>query len=132
MTNSSLIELYVEYGRESTDAPVIYHTALGYFVVSSILGHHVRLITSYIPSGLAPNLWVLLIGPSRITRKTTAMRLATNVIKAVNPAILMPASFTPEALYEMFNQLNEGDVVVWVKDELGGFFKSLEKGTCMV
>jgi hypothetical protein len=55
------------------------------------------------------------------------MRLATNVIKAVNPTILMPASFTPEALYELFNQLNEGDVVAWVKDELGGFFKSLEK-----
>jgi hypothetical protein len=124
---SSLIDLYVEYGRESTDAPVIYHIALGYFVVSSILGHHARLVTSYMPTGLMPNIWVLLIGPSRITRKTTAMRLAVNVIKAVNPAILMPASFTPEALYELFNQLSEGDVVVWVKDELGGFFKSLEK-----
>jgi len=95
--------------------------------VSSILGHHVRLINELYTVGIGANLWVLLIGPSRITRKTTAMRLATNVIKAVNPAILMPASFTPEALYEMFNQLNEGDVVVWVKDELGGFFKSLEK-----
>jgi len=124
---SSLIDTYVEYGRESTDAPIIYHTALGYFVVSSILGYHVRLVTSYMPSGLAPNLWVLLIGPSRITRKTTAMRLATNVIKAVNPSLLMPASFTPEALYEMFNELNEGDAVVWVKDEMGGFFKTLQK-----
>jgi hypothetical protein len=122
-----LIDLYVEYGKESTDAPVIYHKALGYFVVSSLLGRFVKIITSYSPTGLAPNLWILLIGPSRIARKTTAMRLAVNVVKSVEPALVMPASFTPEALYEMFNNMNPGDAVVWVKDELGGFFKSLEK-----
>lgn len=122
-----LIDLYIEYGHESTDAPTIYHKALGYFVVSSLLGRFVKIITSYSPTGLAPNLWVLLIGPSRIARKTTAMRLAVNVVKVVEPNLVMPASFTPEALYEMFNNMSSGDAVVWVKDELGGFFKTLEK-----
>jgi len=122
-----LIDLYVEYGQESTDAPLIYHKSLGYFVISSLLGRFTKIITSYSPHGLAPNLWVLIIGPSRIVRKTTAMRLAVNVIKSVEPSLVMPASFTPEALYEMFNQMNPNDAVVWVKDELGGFFKSLEK-----
>jgi hypothetical protein len=55
------------------------------------------------------------------------MRLGIDVIEAVAPNLIMPASFTPEALYELFNTLNPGDCVVWVKDELGGFFKSLEK-----
>ena len=55
------------------------------------------------------------------------MRLSVNVIKAIDQSLVIPASFTPEALYEMFNQMNPGDTAVWVKDELGGFFKSLEK-----
>jgi len=122
-----LVDLYIEYAAESTDAPAIYHRALGYFVVSSLLGRFVRIVTSYSPRGLAPNLWLMLIGPSRIARKTTAMELAVNVVRAVEPSLIMPASFTPEALYEMFNSLNPGDAVVWVKDEMGGFFKSLEK-----
>ena len=122
-----VIDDYVEYATKACDAPKIYHLAMGYFVVSSILGRFVRLITPYNRRGIAPNLWVLLIGPSRIVRKTTAMWLAEDLIKEVNPNILIPASFTPEALYEMFNQLNPGDTVVWVKDEMGGFFKSLEK-----
>ena len=124
---TDVIDLYIEYGQESTDAPLIYHKALAYLIASSLLGRFVKVITSYSPTGLAPNLWVLLIGPSRIARKTTAMRLAVNVIKAVEPTLVMPASFTPEALYEMFNNMNPGDAVVWVKDELGGFFKNLEK-----
>ena len=124
---SDLIDLYIEYGQESTDAPLIYHKALAYFITSSLLGRFVKIITSYAPGGLMPNLWVTLIGPSRIVRKTTAMNLAVNIIKNVEPELLIPASFTPEALYELFNNLNPGDAVVWVKDELGEFFKSLEK-----
>ena len=126
-TGSDLIDNYVEYATEVCDAPKIYHLAMGYFVVSSILGRAVRLVTPFARKGIAPNIWVLLMGPSRITRKSTAMRLGVEIIEAVAPQILIPASFTPEALYEMFNQLNPGDTVVWVKDELGGFFKSLEK-----
>jgi hypothetical protein len=124
---TDVIDDYVEYAAKACDAPKIYHLAMGYFVTSALLGRFVRLITPYNRRGIAPNLWVLLIGPSRIVRKTTAMWLAEDLIKEVNPNILIPASFTPEALYEMFNQLNPGDTVVWVKDEMGGFFKSLEK-----
>jgi len=122
-----LIDQYVEYAGESTDAPSIYHKALAYWVVSTVLGRHVRLVTSYAPSGLMPNLWVMLIGPSRIVRKSTAMRLAVSIVREVAPQLVRKASFTPEALYELCNELNPGDCLAWVKDEIGGFFKTLEK-----
>lgn len=123
----SLIDDYVDYATSATDAPPIYHKAVAYFVASSLLGRYVRIVTSYAPLGLMPNLWVILIGPSRITRKTTAMNLGTGIIEEVDANLLIPASFTPEALYEMLNNLRTGDAITWVKDEFGGFFKMLEK-----
>jgi hypothetical protein len=124
---TDLIDEYVDWASSSCDAPKIYHLACGYWVVSSLLGRYVRVVTSYAPEGLMPNLWVLLIGPSRIVRKTTAMRLAESIVKDVDEKLVMPASFTPEALYELFNNLQPGDAFSWVKDEFGGFFKMLEK-----
>jgi len=124
---SSLIDEYVKYASNSCDAPRIFHLACSYWIASTLVGRFARIVTSYAPRGLMPNIWALLIGPSRIVRKTTAMNLAEDIVESVEPKLLMPASFTPEALYELFNQLNEGDSVAWVKDELGGFFKMLEK-----
>ena len=125
--SDNLIDRYVTYASNSCDAPKIFHLACSYWVSSTLVGRFVRIVTSYAPKGLMPNLWVLLIGPSRIVRKTTAMGLAEDIVESVESKLLMPASFTPEALYELFNQLNEGDSVAWVKDELGGFFKMLQK-----
>jgi len=122
-----LIDQYVQYASESCDAPTIFHLATSYWIASTLVGRFVRIVTSYAPKGLMPNLWVLLIGPSRIVRKTTAMNLAEDIVENVDSKLLMPASFTPEALYELFNTLNEGDAVAWVKDEMGGFFKMLDK-----
>jgi DNA-nicking Smr family endonuclease len=124
---SDVIDMYIDYASESTDAPSIYHRVLAYWIVSTVLGRYVRVITSYAPMGIRPNIWVILIGPSRIVRKTTAMRLATNIVREIAPQLLRKASFTPEALYEMCNELNPGDCIAWVKDEIGGFFRSLEK-----
>jgi len=127
MSRKNLIDLYTEYASNACDAPRIFHLACSYWLASTLVGRYARIITSYAPKGLMPNLWVLLIGPSRIVRKTTAMNLAESIVDAVEPKLLMPASFTPEALYELFNGLDEGDSVAWVKDEMGGFFKTLEK-----
>jgi hypothetical protein len=124
---NDIIDAYVDYASSACDAPSIYHLACGYWIISSVLGRFVRVVTSYAPEGLMPNLWVLLIGPSRIARKTTAMKLAEGVVKQVDEKILMPASFTPEALYQLFNSVQEGDAFAWVKDEFGGFFQMLQK-----
>ncbi|MCW1309285.1 MAG: DUF3987 domain-containing protein [Candidatus Nanoarchaeia archaeon] len=122
-----LIDEFVEYGQSACDAPSIYFKAEGYFIVSTLLGRRQIIYTTYSPRGIRPNLWVLLMGPTRLTRKSTSMELAEDIIKQISPSILIPASFSPEGLYELFTGMNEGDAVAWVKDELGGFFKMLEK-----
>ncbi|MEM1672865.1 MAG: DUF3987 domain-containing protein, partial [Archaeoglobaceae archaeon] len=122
-----VIDMYISYASKSTDAPLIYHKAMGYLIVSILLGRYVRIYTTYNRQGIMPNMWVLLIGPSRIVRKTTAMNLGTSIIESIDENLIMPASFTPEALYEMFTGFSPGDALLWVKDEFGGFFKMLQK-----
>ncbi|MEM0385261.1 MAG: DUF3987 domain-containing protein [Nitrososphaeria archaeon] len=122
-----VIDMYISYASKSTDAPLIYHKAMGYLIVSILLGRYVRIYTTYNRQGIMPNIWVLLIGPSRIVRKTTAMNLGTSIVESIDENLIMPASFTPEALYEMFTGFSPGDALLWVKDEFGGFFKMLQK-----
>ncbi|MEM4534983.1 MAG: hypothetical protein QW764_02945 [Desulfurococcaceae archaeon] len=85
------------------------------------------MVTTYQPKGIKPNIWVILIGPSRIVRKTTSLNLGEDIIREVDEKVLMPASFSPEGLYDILNNMKRGDIGVWIKDEMGGFFRDLQK-----
>ena len=122
-----LIDEYFEYATEACDAPSIYHKAISYWIGSSLLGRFARIVTSYAPEGIAPNLWVLLIGPSRVVRKSTASDLGEGFVSKVEDKLVMPASFTPEGLYDLLNGVQPGTARAWIKDEMSGFFKSLQK-----
>ncbi|HDN17487.1 MAG TPA: DUF3987 domain-containing protein [Candidatus Bathyarchaeota archaeon] len=123
----NLIDIYTRYATTASDAPKIFHRACGYFLVSTLLGRYCVIPVSYNPQGLKPNIWVLLIGPSRIVRKTTALRLARDIIVRVEPEIMLPEEYTPEALYETLSSLQRGDAGCWIRDEFGSFFRSLNK-----
>jgi hypothetical protein len=69
----------------------------------------------------------MLIGPSRIVRKTTALSLGEKIVKEVDSNIILPSYFSPEGLIEYLSEAKDSKVVAWVRDEIGGFFKELEK-----
>lgn len=123
----NLIDMYVDWATRACDAPEIFHKTCAYWIVSSILGKYTNIMTSYTTRGIRPNLWVILLGPSRIVRKSTAMEMAEEIVEQINPDQKLAASFTPEALYEILNNMQRGDYGYWVKDEFGGFFKMLQK-----
>lgn len=122
-----LIDLYVNYASLSCDAPIIFHKAMSYFICSSLLGRFASVVTSYNPKGIKPNIWVILVGPSRIVRKTTSLSLAENIIREIDENLIIPASFTPEGLYDILNNMKKGDIGAWIKDEMGGFFRDLQR-----
>jgi hypothetical protein len=122
-----LIDLCYEYLSESTDSPSIYNLAASYWLASTLLGRSTRLVTAYATKGIAPNLWVMLIGPSRISRKTTVTRLVREIVEELAPELLTAESFTPEALYELFSNLRDGESIAWVRDEFNMFFIMLKK-----
>ena len=123
---ANLIDEYVEYASDSCDAPKLFHKAVGYWLVSTLIGRFATITTTY-SAYIRPNIWVMLVGPSRIVRKTTAMELGESIVKEVDPDCLMPSYFSPEALIEILDVYKDKNGVAWVRDEMGGFFKELEK-----
>jgi len=123
----SLIEEYVEYASAMTDSPKIFHRALGYYLVSTLIGRYATIPVSYSEYGIRPNIWVLLIGPSGLIRKTTALHIARNIIFKVDKRLFLPEEYSPEALYEALSVLETGDSATWMRDEFGSFFRSMEK-----
>jgi hypothetical protein len=57
-----------------------------------------------------PNLYVVLVGPSAVAKKSTPIKIATRFLKAVTPPInILSQKMTPEALIESLSGLS-GDV----------------------
>lgn len=122
-----LIDEYINYAKQANDAPEIFHRAVAYWLASSILGRYFKIVTTYVPKGISPNIWAMLMGPSRVVRKTTAMNLGKSIIEAIDKDSLIAQSFTPEAFYKIVGNKQAGDTLCWAKDEVGGWFKSLQK-----
>lgn len=115
----SFIESYMEYAANLTDAPEIYHKFLGLNLLSLAVG---RTPISITPKELYPNAWVILIGLSGVTRKSSAMNLALSVLPDDNKSL--PNEFSPEALQQALSEQSQG--LIW-KEEIGGFLESIKK-----
>lgn len=91
MPDFPFIQTYIDYHRESTDAPIKYAKFLG----AQLLGHAMGRDSVHLiqPEPVHHNLFLVLIGESTRTRKDTSQDLA----KRVYPTELsLPQEFTPE------------------------------------
>lgn len=111
------IDEYVECASELTDAPAIYHKAVGLVLLSAVVGRKPILIT---PKPLYPNLWVMLVGRSGLERKSSAQGIGYDLLDDKRIKILS-SEFTPEGLVKELAKASSG---IKIKDELGGFLAS--------
>lgn len=112
----SFTEKFITYAEESTDCPRILLEWSAILALSSVLGRKVYF--DYGDGGLAANIWVILIGPSSM-HKSTALHLASNLIKAVNPDGLYPQGWTKEAIWE---EISKHPIGTFIYDEAKSFF----------
>lgn len=85
------------YVMEATDAPTAYVEASGLMALSTLaLGH--RDVKA--GRGIAPALFMLLIGDSTNSRKSTCIRRTKWVVDAVAPHLIGPNDYTMEGLYK--------------------------------
>ncbi len=120
--DTGFIERYVNYARELTDAPLIFH----FFNALAILGAAVGRRT-YIPWGqnnIYPNLWVILLAASTNYRKTTSLRIAESILRGRDKGLVFPNEFTPESL---LRQLSRTPCGMLSLDEFGLFLTSTKK-----
>ena len=96
---------YVEYAFPLTDAPVESHLATALVIISSLVGTRVKI--PFGPGSLHLNLWVVVVGLSSYGRKTTAQRMGSDIVREVEPACILPADTTPQALFDLLMQRSD-------------------------
>ena len=110
-----LLTQYVHYAGMLTDAAPEYHEA-ACLVVLAVLAAGMRVALAPFPDGLPVNLYVTLVGPSSLSRKSTAQAIARTFLAAMRPNALLPDRMTGERAIE---ELAQRQVAVWMPDELG-------------
>lgn len=102
----NFIRQYLDYASPMTDAPIEYHLCGGLANIAMALKRNVffRLGGQHI----YPNVYIAILGDSTLTRKSTALRISSNLMESVNNAILLPNDFSPEALIDTLTTRPQG------------------------
>ncbi len=95
---NTYLHAYLEYAACQTDAPFLYHIGCGLAALAAVMPPTVRIW--HHGHWCYGNLWIMLVGNSGRDRKTTAIRLATDLIKAVNPELLGTPPGSSQGLQE--------------------------------
>ena len=91
-----------------TDASPLFLLFSGIALLSGILN---KFYFCY-PRRTNLNLYILLLAPSTYYRKSTTTDIVSDYIRAVNPNLILPDSFTPEALYDILKKYPRG-LIIW-------------------
>lgn len=118
------LDEYIAYCGRRTDAPVNFHEAAGLVTLSSVVGR--RAVLRLGIGDVYPNLWALILAPSSIYRKSTAIDLARDLITAVDEDLLAPDDFTSQRFVAVLAE-HDGQPLTLVRDEFSGFFEGLTR-----
>ncbi len=108
---------YLEYAAKRTDASHAYHEAAG-LALLALATPNVRARLDPYPLGLPTNLYVLVLGDSTRSRKSTAISLAADIADAAIPRGRIAEGFSPEAFVETLSA-RPRDSTLWAPDEFG-------------
>lgn len=122
--SETIIDRYMEWATEATDAVPIFHELSAFIVLSAILSSNVQLEVSY--GMVYPNLWALILGESTLTRKTTAMTLARNLIAYVDEDVEIASEGSAEGILGAL-QHRPAMTSMFYRDEVSGFFDAVNK-----
>ncbi len=141
------IERYVSLlsGNENdlpgvTDAPRDFQEAVALFLVSTAAGRKFYFMSAPEANlynhtggtvGKTLNMWFILLGKSRVARKSVTVSKAVDALRELNSDLLLPQDFTPSALVKVLASRPPGSVSCWVNDEISSFFEKLRQGDYM-
>ena len=103
------VKEYVSYGLAVTDAPPIFHLAVGLSVLATACGGR----TTFRGGGNRihwPNLYVLFVAPSGLMRKSTSIDIGLNILRRADPDAVMPNETSREEFLRVQGKNPEGIV----------------------
>jgi len=120
---------YIAYAAQRTDAAHEYHEAAA-LALLALATPGIRARLAPYPHGLPTNLYLLLIGDSTRSRKSTAISLATDIADAAIPRARVADAFSPEAFVEQLAS-RPRDSTLWAPDEFGELLIKLRNAKYM-
>jgi hypothetical protein len=120
----TIVEEYIEWARTVGDAAVQYHEAGAFVILSTLLAGSVQLYTSY--GRVVPNLWFMILADTTLTRKTTAMDLAVDMLVDIDPDTILATDGSIEGLMTSLS-MRPGRPSVFLRDEFSGLLEQVSK-----
>jgi hypothetical protein len=103
---SGILADYERLWIDTSDAPRVYHVAVGLSVLAATLETR-----CYLPFGgdrIYPNLWCIILGPSSFFRKSSCLAKGRKTLVRANPDALLPDEFSREALLKRLSTRGQG------------------------
>lgn len=118
------VERYIEWASGLGDAAKQYHQAGAFIILSSLLCGSVGLPTSY--GTIIPNLWFMILADTTLTRKTTSMDIAMDLLEEVDDSLILA---TDGSIEGMFTELavRPRKPSIFLRDEFSGLIESMIK-----
>lgn len=121
---TSVVEEYVEWAKTIGDAAWAYHEAGAFVALSTLLAGAVKLPTSF--GTVVPNLWFMILADTTLTRKTTAMDIAMDMIAEIDSDAVMATDGSIEGLFTSMST-RPGRSSVFLRDEFSGLLEAMIK-----
>lgn len=99
------IDDYVEYASSRTDAPRIFHKYMAYLTLSCALGRKAYL--DFAGDRVYPNMYLLIVAPSTLFRKSTSLGIALQVLRRVGD-LRLPDDLSSESLVKVLQKAGTG------------------------
>jgi hypothetical protein len=123
-SEETFIERYITWAKSLGDAAPQYHQAGAFTALSALLAGAVQLPTSF--GVVKPNLWFMILADTTLTRKSTAMDIAMDLIMEVDDDIIMATDGSIEGLLTSLGT-RPGRPSVFLRDEFSGLLEMITK-----
>lgn len=118
----TFVERYIKWATILSDAAPQYHQAGAFTILSALISGALRLPTSFGP--VVPNLWFMILADTTLTRKTTSMKIAMNVLDEVMPSAMMATDGSIEGILSTLRD-RPRQPSIYLRDEFAGLLEAI-------
>jgi hypothetical protein len=122
--DQTFVDDYIAWAKTVGDASEVYHQAGAFICLSALMSGSVQLPTSF--GTIMPNLWFLLLADTTLTRKSTALDLAIDMLTEVDKELIMATDGSIEGMFSALS-LRPGKPSIFLRDEFSGLLEMMTK-----
>jgi hypothetical protein len=120
----TFVDRYIKWASSVGDAATQYHQAGAFIALSAVMSGAVRLPTSF--GVVVPNLWFMILADTTLTRKSTAMDMAMDMVTELDEDILLATDGSIEGLMTSIST-RPAKSSVFLRDEFSGLLEQMTK-----